>query len=62
MDSFQKLIERMVRITDNQYWMILPLTPSIEIPLAFVMQQDIGNLQDTNKVIQDLTDQHILLR
>lgn len=62
MDSLQKLIERMVRITDNQYWMILPLTPSIEIPLAFVMQQDIGNLQDTNKVIQDLTDQHILLR
>ena len=62
MDSFQKLIKRMVCVANNKDWAIWrrdPLAepigvkpkPSIIVPLRLVMQQNIGNLQETKCVL-----------
>ena len=47
-DSFQKLIECVVCVTDNQDWAMLRAVTkdSISVPFLFVMQQYIGNLKD----------------
>ena len=47
MDSFQKLIECVVCVTDNEDWAMLRAVTraSINVPFLLVMQQYIGNLK-----------------